>query len=467
MIIHIQPGDELNTIIHRIQAASQEQITLVVTEDWGLMRDPVVWRTIAQYAQRLDTQILVDTHDLVVSSQARAAGLEVSPADLSAAAEDDALGENQSDKNRRMIERLSVLLLIAAATLGLVYMAMPKVTLVVTPAVVSFQHSLTFPLAGFSAAEAVETEVTITRRTAATGRQVLGISKAVGEVVLINQSEESVTVPRGTIVTTASDTPFLIAADVHVPGVTTQYFMGIPVGMQAGQAAAPIEALVPGSSGNVAEGRIVRIVGFDLDVRNPEPTRGGADTVLQVAAEADLGRARQMVERDADQEVREALARQLAGSGKRLLEETLQVQIAWDGQTPSGEETGEVFATAKVKGKGYSLDEEKLRAEVEAALAKLMSASHVLIPHTIDYRTVAIGGGAGDQFLQCEVAGYSRAVVSPDEVASSVLGAAVDDLETFAERLPAVGHMEVREYSGDHLPRLRRWLNVEIAEPDF
>ena len=61
MIIHIQPGDELNTIIHRIQAASQEQITLVVTEDWGLMRDPVVWRTIAQYAQRLDTQILVDT----------------------------------------------------------------------------------------------------------------------------------------------------------------------------------------------------------------------------------------------------------------------------------------------------------------------------------------------------------------------------------------------------------------------
>ena len=37
-----------------------------------------------------------------------------------------------------MIERLSVLLLIAAATLGLVYMAMPKVTLVVTPAVVSF-----------------------------------------------------------------------------------------------------------------------------------------------------------------------------------------------------------------------------------------------------------------------------------------------------------------------------------------
>jgi len=27
--------------------------------------------------------------------------------------------------------------------------------------------------------------------------------------------------------------------------------------------------------------------------------------------------------------------------------------------------------------------------------------------------------------------------------------------------------MEVREYSGDHLPRLRRWLNVEIAEPDF
>ena len=201
---------------------------------------------------------------------------------------------------RRLVERLSVVLLIAAACLGIIYLTLPKVTLVITPAVEPFTHVINFPLNDLAAADTVEKQVTLTRGTSATGRQTVGVAKAVGEIVLINQSEDSIIVPQGTIVTTGSGTPFQITADVEVPGLTTQYFMGIPVGLQAGQAAASIEALTAGTIGNVAEGRIEKIVGFDLEVRNPEPTRGGADTVLQVAVSDDLKRARQMVERDAE-----------------------------------------------------------------------------------------------------------------------------------------------------------------------
>lgn len=461
MIIHVQPEDELNTIIHRMQDAPVEHVTLVVAGDGGVVREALTWRMVAHYGQRWGKEISVDTSDPVVADLVRAAGLEVVSRELTAAAQDEE--EARSGRTRRIVERLSVLLLIAAACLALIYVSVPKVTVVVTPAVEPFAHVLTFPLASLAAAEVVETEFVLMRSTKATGQQVLGISKAVGEVVLINQSQESVFVPRGTIVTTASNTPFQITADVEVPGVATQYFMGIPVGIQAGQATAPIEALLPGSGGNVAEGRIIEIVDFDLDVRNPEPTRGGADTILTVAAEGDLVRVREMVQRDAGQMVLTELRSKISGR-YTLLADSVQIGLEWEEHTPLGAETEEVFAAAKVTGKGYALDTERFAGEVERVLGELLPTGHVLIPQTLQY-------GAGEvvenTLLQLVVEGMSRAEVQREEVADKVLGAAVAELDIIAGEVPAVARLEVRDYTGEYLPRLKRWLNVVVAEPEF
>lgn len=43
MTIWLQPEDELNTIIHRIQATSDAEVTLVVPGEGGVLRDPVAW----------------------------------------------------------------------------------------------------------------------------------------------------------------------------------------------------------------------------------------------------------------------------------------------------------------------------------------------------------------------------------------------------------------------------------------
>ena len=154
----------------------------------------------------------------------------------------------------------------------------------------------------------------------------------------------------------------------------------------------------------------MRIVGFDLDVRNPEPTGGGADTVLRLLRKLTLaspadGRAR------ADQEVREALARQLAGSGRGCWKRRCRYRLHGTGRL-SGEETGEVFATAKVKERDTPLTRKKLQRrggssprQTDVSQPCSYSSYHRL-SHS-GYR-----GGAGDQFLQW-VAGYSRAVVSP------------------------------------------------------
>ncbi|KLU40275.1 MAG: hypothetical protein AA931_01240 [Peptococcaceae bacterium 1109] len=464
MTIWLQPEDELNTIIHRIQATSDAEVTLVVPGEGGVLRDPVAWGTVAQYAERFGKQVMVDTEDPVVRELVLKAGLSVAGEELAAAAGEKE-DHDKASRTRTMVERLSVVLLIAAACLALIYFALPKVTLIVTPAVAPFQHVLNFPLAGLEAAQALEVELTLVRRTPATGQKVLGTAHAVGEVVLINQKAESVLVPRGTVVSTASETPFQITTDVEVPGVETQYFMGIPVGIQAGQAVAPIKAVAPGSAGNVAEGRVVYIAGFDLDVRNPEPTRGGADTVLQVSSEDDLARARHMVERDAEQAILSKLSEELTGSPYKLLSGTLEIELEWEGHTPLGEETEDVFAAAKVRGRGYALDEEQLAREVEQGLAAVLPPDHILLPHTLQLGDVELGMASTGPFLQLTVEGTSRAVVRAEEVADRIAGSAVADLGSIAEDMPAVGALHVVDYAGEYLPRLKRWLSIEVQEP--
>ena len=62
MIIQIVPSDELNTIIHQLQEAPDEHITLAASEDMMLLRDPLFWRVIA-HGERLDKHITLDSPD--------------------------------------------------------------------------------------------------------------------------------------------------------------------------------------------------------------------------------------------------------------------------------------------------------------------------------------------------------------------------------------------------------------------
>ena len=134
MTIWLQPEDELNTIIHRIQATSDAEVTLVVPGEGGVLRDPVAWGTVAQYAERFGKQVMVDTEDPVVRVGSQSLRLK-RRGGRTAAAAGEKEDRNKASRTRTMVERLSVVLLIAAACLALIYFALPKVTLIVTPAV--------------------------------------------------------------------------------------------------------------------------------------------------------------------------------------------------------------------------------------------------------------------------------------------------------------------------------------------
>jgi hypothetical protein len=138
-----------------------------------------------------------------------------------------------------------------------------------------------------------------TRRTAATG-----------VVTLYNYSPVVVFVPQGTIVSADGVVRFATRQAVSVPD--SAFFF-------AGTADVEVEAVDPGSAGNVPDQAINIVEDEEVDqqlrqgapqnrrVRNFDPTTGGSETDLHVVRRADVMRVKNAVRRDLEAQLSDAL----------------------------------------------------------------------------------------------------------------------------------------------------------------
>ncbi len=118
--------------------------------------------------------------------------------------------------------------------------------------------------------------------TPSTGDTKIPRKSATGRVTYINLTEDEIIVPMGTIVSTQEITPtrFMTTEELSVPSG--------PNG-----ATVLVEALQPGSSGNIAPGKIVAIegaLGLNLTVNNRNSTVGGTDFTSAAPNVADYQR---------------------------------------------------------------------------------------------------------------------------------------------------------------------------------
>ena len=103
--------------------------------------------------------------------------------------------------------------------------------------------------------------------------------RATGEAQFINLTEQSIPLSEGTLVSTLDAQPIRFVTTASA---------AIPPGAEG--ATVPIEAILPGSSGNVPAESIQAIegaLGLDLTVINPAPTRGGTNRQAPAPTEAD------------------------------------------------------------------------------------------------------------------------------------------------------------------------------------
>lgn len=134
-------------------------------------------------------------------------------------------------------------------------------------------------------ARIIETEVAGSRRAPATGSRTVAVSRATGQVTMINLTAGAIYLPAGSMAVTPDDRRYLTVVDVTVPATT-----GTGETRVEGKLTVAVAAETTGAGGNLGAGNLDRIDGplmFSLEVEQPGAIAGGADRESVFVTEAD------------------------------------------------------------------------------------------------------------------------------------------------------------------------------------
>ena len=208
-------------------------------------------------------------------------------------------------------------------------------------------------------------------------RKLLPTEKATGLLLAVNQTQEPVTVPAGTVVQTGTGqaTRFVTTKEVAVPA-SSQHQQPIP-----------IESVEPGKIGNVPANSITNIAGtfaFQLWITNPQPTTGGVSDLLPVVSQADRDRLQAELLAKAEASALQVLATELTDS-EWLPPASLDVELQWTSTDFFfGEETEELTMTMMVNISGIAVDTSDMVEYVMAQVARHTPTGGLLLPASLD-----------------------------------------------------------------------------------
>mgnify|MGYP000897896652 CR=1 FL=1 len=215
---------------------------------------------------------------------------------------------------------------------------------------------------GVVPAQTVSTQVSGEARTQTTGRRSEPATKAGGRVVFINMTSRQITIPQGTIVSTAT-------------GNNVQYLTVGPVDLAPGaRASAAVQALLPGPNGNARAGTVTRVEGplsLSIAVSNEAGFAGGTTAPQPVVTEEDKTRLQaQLLEELKNQALEKLLERDAKGSF--ISPDSISVLPLSPAFTPFvGEVSDELFLSMSVQAVGLAVDQAEANAAALAVLADL------------------------------------------------------------------------------------------------
>lgn len=509
-IIAVEAGEQINGLIRRLRQSGAHHVTFVVPEAAAVLRNPVNLRLLRFYAEQEEKQVRLVTGDAVVQRLADDAGVEwtatpeetpqsdraVRPGSPSAPASEDPWAllvqtggtgtggepparELASAPAARQLRRqpslkhlawLPALLLLLA---GWQLWAGPSVVVTIEPALRAFSREVNLrgELGGGEGTVALnrlEQPVEATGSVEATGHRRYGVAPARGTVTFLNQNAKPVTIPAGTVLVTAAGTAFRTAEAVKVPGVTTDYYMKIPVGVRSGQAEGRVTAATPGSEGNVGAGRLTRFkdgAPAGIQVTNPEPARGGEDRSASVVTAADVDRARQAAQAALTERARPALEA-LLGDGRQLIPESVRVgEVTVEAGTQANQEAAVATAAARGVVTGLEYEPGAAREAAVGALAKAAPDGFTVVPGSASPgapRFVRVEAELAE--IVVPVSGSLLPAIDPAAIRQAARGKARADAEAAIREVPGVGTVSITG-GGRRLPSWSSRLKVKITAP--
>jgi len=336
-LIPLESHDDLISVRDRMSWAKTPRILLVWPKSERIPLRVLDLKVLQRHAVALGAQLGLVTRHRDIRREAQALGIPVfgstGEAQRSPWPERDLRGKREWRRPRRDLRRLrkqawvreeawrshpaTRILSFTLGVLAVLLLAslfIPRAEITLTPE--TQLQTVTLPVQADPAVDTVyltgnlparELRVVVdgAREALATGEIPVPKTKAEGVVTFRNLTEEEVTVPAGTVLTSTG-----------LPGAR---FVTLETGELAGGLKAtvdtPVLAEQPGAAGNVEAGRILAIegnLGLQVAVSNAEPTTGGSDLVSPAATEADRERLRQALVDALQAKAQEQMQAQLA-----------------------------------------------------------------------------------------------------------------------------------------------------------
>ncbi|MBI2304380.1 MAG: baseplate J/gp47 family protein [Chloroflexi bacterium] len=365
-VIYLEEDDTLPSIKGKLERSRRENITLVAPKGMVALKNPLSLRLLQRHANFLGKKITLVSSDWRLRSMAKGEGFAVS----SRLSRHLLTGLPERGGGMLSVVGLWMALImgLGAAVGGGGYLILPMARVTLTPDSQMVTTSLTITatvattgsLSHTIPAQVVQVLMEGTEGSEVGGKKQEPQKPAVGRVNLINRTEEAVTVPKGTQVSTSLGVIFATAADVVVPQGVSSWVK------------ADIVALEPGSVGNVPALSITEIrdplPARYLSVFNDAPTEGGEDVEVTYITDQDRERLRQKIVDILKAKGMEELRR--SKPGQIVYPQTVRASILQETFDPPGEgPSPRLTLKARASVSALALGTEDMKIQVARSLA--------------------------------------------------------------------------------------------------
>jgi hypothetical protein len=320
--IQLKSEYKIEQLAKEVINSIESQIVIEVPEDCSLLTNEINLRLLKFYAEEEEKEIIINAVDPVLIALAQRLGIttiedgESTTADpepvffkahyqgeSETAATPEAPALEHSNAKIWHYGRLlpAIIVMLFTLSLAIWWFLQPKAVVFVYPkeqalpfkAVVQVGNEFNDAdiLSGKIPARNIEQHFKVVVQSVTSGHKTIGVTAAVGKVLIINSSNKPVLLPKGSFLHGRNGCRFLIDNDVLVPKKSTRLEAGIAVGESYGKVEVSITAEKKGTSGNQPARSITGIEQKYqnlLKVTNPAPTRNGVDKQVAIVALEDV-----------------------------------------------------------------------------------------------------------------------------------------------------------------------------------
>ncbi len=477
-VIHLEVDDDITTVRAKLETAEAPRVVLVVPPGCQAFDSLLDFKLLQRYAESLALEVALVTKSTKLRVLARQVGF---PIFISASRGQKKAKWRRPEATPRWRRRSSwgerlfagfifFIALSALAASALLIVPSAEITLALAnqtvDATVPVQADPELETINYQTgqipARVVQALIEGTAQIPVTGAKDAPDEPARGMVFFINNINQPVTVPQGTVVATSTGTTIRFTT---VEEVTVPEMVGATV-------EAEVVAVDPGPSGNVRANLINMIEGpLSLQVRvtNPEPMQGGSVKQVGMVTTADQERLKSILVQQLQHAAYPQLSEQLE-EGEFLPSESVAVDhiVIEVYDKAVGEQTDILALKMEVMFRGIAIDEENANALIRATLEALGQEGFVLVGQGLQYQRGGITSVEdGKVSFVMKGSGSVRAEIDEVAIKDAIRGKPLDWAEEYLTqnlRLKRPPVIEVTPTWPGRIPWFGFRINISIQE---